>query len=109
LKQESVDGLLVLEGDRGDFTRDGEDDVEVLDRKEVVLTVGTPRSTRGALALWTVPVPAGVVRDFLMAAAVTLTDVPTESLCAALDNRSHHGLLGLGHSASTTLDEIPFV
>jgi hypothetical protein len=58
-EQELVDGGLVVEGDRADRRRQGEDDVVVGDRQQFRLAVFEPLPRRRGLALRTVAVAAG--------------------------------------------------
>ena len=62
-EQEVVDGGLVLERDRADRRRQGEDDVIVGNRQELRLALGEPLPRRRALALRAVAVAAGIVGD----------------------------------------------
>ena len=58
-EQEIVDDGLVLERDRADRRRQGENDVIIGDRQEFRLALGEPLSRRRALTLWAVAVAAG--------------------------------------------------
>ena len=58
-EQEVVDDGLVLERDRADRRRQGEDDVIVGNREEFGLALGQPLPRRRALTLRAVPVAAG--------------------------------------------------
>jgi hypothetical protein len=69
-EQQVVDGRLVLEGDGRDGSRDREDEMVVGDGKEIGLAVGEPVPGGVALALGAVPVPAGIVGDAGVVAAV---------------------------------------
>src|ERR1017187_1974908 len=77
-EQEIVSHLLVLESQRGDLVRQGEDDMYVGDWKQFFAAFGQPLVARVGLALGTVPVAAGVERDGLMAASGTAIQVATE-------------------------------
>src|SRR3546814_19875252 len=68
---------------------EGEDDVEIADRKQVGLAGLEPGACGGALASGAVPVPATVVRDPPVAAVGTGLDVPAESGGAAMLDRRH--------------------
>jgi len=70
--------------------RQGEYDVEVRDAEEFFLSCGEPALASLCLALWTVSVPAGVVRDGLMTALRTLIDVAAQRGGAAAPDRSQH-------------------
>ena len=58
-----ADDRLVLQGDTGDRRRHGEDEVEIGDWQQLGLAIGEPLRAAQPLALWTVPVAAGVVGD----------------------------------------------
>ena len=62
-EQEIVDDLLVLQGQRGEPPRKGEDDMDVGDRQEFATPRLQPTVASGGLTLGTVSVPAGIVRD----------------------------------------------
>ncbi len=70
--------------DRVDLSREGEHDVVVIDRQEIVRFTGEPLGLLTGQALRAVSVPTRVVGDPLVPAAGTLLDVPTEGGCAAL-------------------------
>src|SRR3546814_2464551 len=70
-----------------DLGGEGEDDVEIADRKQVGLAGLEPGACGGALASEAVPVPATVVRDPPVAAVGTGLDVPAESGGAAMLDR----------------------
>ena len=70
--------------------RQGEYDVEVGDAEEFFLSCGEPALASLCLALWTVPVPAGVIRDGLMTALRTLIDVAAQRRRAAASDRPQH-------------------
>ena len=70
--------------------RQGEYDVEVRDAEEFFLSCGEPALASLCLALWTVPVPAGVIGDGLMTALRTLIDVAAQRGRAAAPDRPQH-------------------
>src|SRR5664280_904684 len=70
--------------------RQGEYHVEVGDAEEFFLSCGEPALTSLCLALGTVPVPAGVIRDGLMTALRTLIDVAAQRGGAAASDRPQH-------------------
>ena len=89
-EQQVVDHCLVLVGDRGDLGRQGEDQVEVVDRQQVGLAGGEPVLRRRALALGTMAIAAGVVGDPAVAAILAALDMAAErGRAAALDGRHH--------------------
>ena len=72
LEQEIVDDGFVGERQDADGGRQGEDDVIIGNRQKLGLTFGEPLARRLALALWTVPIAAGVVGDAFVRAVGTL-------------------------------------
>src|SRR5205809_2341051 len=62
-KQEIVDDLLVLQDQRGQMTRKGEDHMDVARREKFSLTCCDPPFPGSSLTLRAVAVPAGVVGD----------------------------------------------
>ena len=70
--------------------RQSEYDVEVRDAEEFFLSCGEPALASLCLALWAVPVPAGVIRDGLMIALRTLIDVAAQRGGAAASDCPQH-------------------
>jgi hypothetical protein len=70
-----------------------EDDVVVLDRQQMLLLSFEPAALIAALAPGTVSVPAGVVGDLAVIAAVALVDVTAEGRGAAIEDGAHHACL----------------
>ena len=105
-EQEVVEPGLVLPGDAGDLGRQREDDVEVADRQEIGLAGGEPVLGRRTLALWVMPVAAGVVGDAAVAAVFTCLDMAAEGGGAAGLDRRHHlqlaeaDMAGIGRAPS---------
>ena len=89
-EQEVVDGRLVLERDRADCRRQGEDDVVVGNRQEFGLALGEPLARRRALTLRAVPVAAGVVGDAFVRAVLAALDVAAERGAATGLDRGHN-------------------
>ncbi|MFK4649796.1 hypothetical protein ABIF96_008426 [Bradyrhizobium ottawaense] len=58
-EQDRINDGLVLKGDRGDRSRQCEDDVEIGNRQQVGFSRGEPRGSGWPLTLRTVPVAAG--------------------------------------------------
>ena len=83
LEQQVIDDLLVLIGDGGDLSRQGEDDMKIPDRKQFGLAVGQPVARRRALAFGAVAVAAGVVGDRCMVAVLAARSVAAERHRAA--------------------------
>jgi hypothetical protein len=88
LKQDVVDGALVLECNRRYLLRHGEHHVEVRDGQQVRLTAVEPVCAGERLALRTVPVTTRVVGNALVSAGVALLDVATQGRCARAYPRS---------------------
>jgi hypothetical protein len=63
IREQIVDRSFVLVGDIADRRRHCVDDMEVADGQQLGLARGSPLPRRGALALGTMPVAAGVVGD----------------------------------------------
>ena len=88
-EQEVVDGGLVLERDRADRRRQGEDDVIIGDRQKLRLAVGEPLPRRRALALRAMAVAAGIVGDAFVRAVLAALDVSAERGGATGLDRRH--------------------
>jgi hypothetical protein len=71
----------------------GEDDVVILDGQQMLLLSFEPAELMAALAFGTVPVPAGVVGNLAVIAAVALMDVTAERRGTAVEDGSHHACL----------------
>src|SRR5260370_15211178 len=77
-KQEIVDDLLVLQDQRGQMTRKGEDHMHVRSRKKFPATLFQPAVTSPCLTLWTVPIAARVVGDGTMSAPRAFIEMAAE-------------------------------
>jgi len=88
-KQDGIDRLLVLEGDRRNLLRHGEHDVEVADRQKVCLPRVKPVAARLTLAFWAMPVAAGIVGDAERVTILALLDMPAEARCPAHLDGAH--------------------
>ncbi len=93
-EQEVVDDGLVLERDRADRGRQGEDDVIVGNRQEFRLTLGEPLPRRRSLTLRAMPVAAGIVGDARVRAVLAALDMAAERRGPAGLDRRHHLQLG---------------
>ena len=91
--QQAVDRLLVLESDLGRRCRQGEDDVEVGNRKQLGLTSGEPFGPRPSLTLSAMTVAARVIGDAGEPAIVAALDMTAERRRAAGRDRSDHAPL----------------
>jgi hypothetical protein len=105
-EQEIVDDLLVLQGQRSEPVRKGEDDMEVASRQEFLATRLQPLVAGGGLTLGAVSIPAGIVGDGAIPAAGTLIPMSTQGGSpAALDSRQHFQMLA-GDPATTRFNEL---
>ena len=77
---------LVAQDERVQLVGQCEDDVEVGDRQQSLEALLEPMFTLRTLALRTVPIAAGVVRDAPVSAAVAHVEMPTESSGATVSN-----------------------
>ncbi len=93
-KQHVVERFLVLVGDHRDGLGDSKDHMEILDLgKQLSLAVFEPMCAGKRLALGTMPIPARVEGDALMAAGIALLDMPAERSRAAQFDCTHHAPL----------------
>ena len=102
-EQQVVDDRLVLVGDRGDLSGQGEDDVEIADRQQIGLAGGEPIRRRRALTLWAMAIAARVVSDAAVATILAALDVPAERGRASLLDRRHDLELTQAHSPALAL------
>jgi len=63
------------------------------------LAVGQPFLGSSGLALWAMPIAAGVVRDAQVRAVLTALDVPAQRRCSAALDRRHDLELAEAHMA----------
>jgi hypothetical protein len=113
-KQKREQPPLILPHQRHERVRHAEDQVEVADRQQFLLTLVEPLVASVGLALGTVPVAARVVGDDLMTAARALIAMATERGGAApcngiehLDLRPGQGLaIAFAESAACLADYI---
>jgi len=87
---------LVVEGDGGNLFRHGEDHVEVLDRQQFGKALLDPALPRQALALGTMPVPAGTIDDARVLAVVAPFDGAAQCGGTAVDDGLHEAVLVQG-------------
>jgi len=88
-EQEVVDDGLVLERDRADRRRQGEDDMIVGNRQEFGLAFSEPLPRRRALTLRAVPAAAGIVGHAFVRAVLAALDVSAERGGATGLDRRH--------------------
>lgn len=95
LKEDAVDLLFVLVGDRSNWLRDSEDDVEIADVEKLGSTVVKPLGASQALALRTMPISARVVTDALIVTVIALLDVTAKRCGSTCLDRTHDATLGV--------------
>ena len=78
LEQQVIDDRLVLIGDLGDRSRQGEDDMEIGHGQQFGLAVGQPFLGSGGLALGAVPVAAGIVANAQVRAGLAAFDMTAQ-------------------------------
>ena len=78
-EQDPVDFPRILLGDRAEHRRECQDHVKVFNGQQLSFSCLHPLRRSGGLALGAMAVPARVVGDPLMPAAVTLLDMPAQS------------------------------
>ena len=93
LEQDVVDERLVLQGDRRDRRRNGEDEVEIRNRQELRATIGEPLCAREPLALGAVPVATAIVGDADLPAVLALFGMPAERRRPARLDGGHRAAL----------------
>jgi hypothetical protein len=71
----------------------GEDDVVILDGQQMLLLSFEPAELLAALAFGTMPVPARVVGNLAVIAAVALVDMTAERRGTAVEDGPHHTCL----------------
>jgi hypothetical protein len=82
-EEQVVDKPVVELSEQADLIGQGEDDMEVADRKQLALPSVDPFDHLGVLALRAVAIATGVIRDSRGAAVIALIDVATERRRAA--------------------------
>ena len=98
-EQQVVDDGLVLVSDVGDRARQGEDDMEIRHGEQFGPAVGQPFLGSGRLALWAVPVAAGVVGDAQVGAVLAAFDMSTQRRRSTALDRRHDLQLTEAHVA----------
>jgi hypothetical protein len=94
LKQQVIDGSVVLQRQRGQFLRQGEDHVKIADAEQFVRARGEPAVAGVGLALGAVPVATGEKGDGTMTASGALIEMAAQRCRAAvLDGPEHLELL----------------
>ena len=96
-EENAVDSLLVLESDRGNLFRHGEDDMKVRDLKKFGLAVLKPLGSGQGLTFWAMAIPARVEGVSLVTALVATLHMAAESGCPAHFDGGHDAPLPGGH------------
>ena len=105
-EQEIVDDLLVLQGQRGEPPRKGEDDMDVGGGQKFAAARPQPTVASEGLTLGTVSIPARIERVGTIPAADTPITMPAQGGgTTALDGRQHFQMLA-GDPATTRFDEL---
>jgi len=90
MKQQVIDQSLVLQGQRREFPRQRENDMDVAGGQQFLFTGLEPADTGVALTFWAMPISARVVRDDGMFAVRALIAMSTQrSGTAARDGQQH--------------------
>jgi hypothetical protein len=76
--------------ERMELIGDGEDNMVVFDRQQMLLLRGEPAELLKTLALRTVPIPARIVGDLSKPTSLTLVEVTAEGGGPATQDVSHH-------------------
>ena len=96
-EENAVDSLLVLESDRSNLFRHGEDDMKVRDLKKFGLAVLKPLGSGQGLTFWAMAIPARVEGVSLVPALVAALHMAAKSGCPAHFDGGHDAPLPGGH------------
>ena len=107
LEKQLEENLLVLPNEWDQCAWDAEDQVVVIHRQQLLLASGQPLVPRVGLALRAMTIPAGIIRDGLMAAAVALIAVSTQCCGPASLGRVEHLYLWPGEAFPKAKQESP--
>jgi hypothetical protein len=88
-EENAVDSLFVLESDRGNLFRHGEDDMKVRDLKKFGLAILKPLGSGEGLTFWAMAITARVEGVSLMTAFVAALHMAAESGCSAHFDGGH--------------------
>ena len=89
LEQDVVDECLVLESDRRDWRRHGEDNMEIGNGQQFGAAICKPLEARQTLALRAMPIAAGTLGDADLAAILAPLDMTAERRRSACLDRGH--------------------
>ncbi len=104
-EQQVVDNPRVLQGERAESRRQGENDVEILHRKQLGGAGLDPPRRLGGLALGAVAVAARVIRDLPVSAPVARLDMPAQGRRAAAGQVDQGTALLRGEGIPVRLEE----
>ena len=106
LQQQMVQDFLVLQGERRQLMRKGEDNMDVARGEKFLTTRLEPTVASVGLTFWAVPVPAAVVGDGRTVRAVgALIEMPAQGGGATARNGSQHREVLPGDPLATAFDE----
>jgi hypothetical protein len=97
LEEEGIQGTGVLEGEPMERVGQGKDNMEIGHLEELTLPGRQLGRLRRPLTRGTVPIAAGIVTDFCMAAVVTRHGVAPKERGPACPQRPEHAMLFCGH------------
>src|SRR5258707_7952931 len=89
-KQEIVEDLIVLQDQRGQMTRQGEDHMDVARWEKLLATCCQPAIASSCLTLRAVSISTGIVGDGAMSAARALIEISAERGGATPRNGQEH-------------------
>jgi|SRR5579872_1126745 len=90
LEQQAIEYFRIVLAKWVQLMRQREDHMEVGHAEHFFFAGGEPALARLRLALRAMPIAGGVIRDGLMAASWTVTNMAAESCCAATGHRSQY-------------------
>src|SRR5258708_26708628 len=106
VEQQVINQPLVLQGKRGHFAREGEDDMHVAGGEQLALAGFEPAHTGVALASWAMPITARIVRDGGMSAAGALIAMSAQRSGAATGDGQQHLLMLPADPPATAFYEV---
>jgi len=104
-EQQAVDQPLVLESKRSQFTREGEDGMDVASGQQLPFTLLEPADAGVALALRAVPVTARVIGDGSVSATRAAVAMAAKSSGPAASNSAQHLLMLSVDPSAVAFDE----
>src|SRR5208282_4273239 len=108
VKQQVIDQPFILQCERSQFPRQGEDEVHIAGRQQLSFPRLEPAQAGVALTLGAVPVSARVVRDGSMSAVRALITMSTQRCgAAACDGQQHFSCWPLIHLRLCSMKDCP--